>query len=90
MTTDIQLKEDAKPIKQTSRPVPIHFQKTVRQELEKLINKGEKADKTTENCFTSPAVITIKKDKSVKIALDSRKPNTKPVSKKQHCQAWKN
>ena len=35
----------------------------------------EKADKLTENCFISPAVIIIKKDKSVKIALDSRKPN---------------
>ena len=33
----------------------------------------EKADKTTENCFVSPAVITTKKDKSVKIALDSQK-----------------
>ena len=33
----------------------------------------EKADKTTGTCFISPAVITIKKDKSVKKALDSRK-----------------
>ena len=34
-------------------PVPIHFQKTVKQELEKLIEKGhlKKADKTTENCL---------------------------------------
>ena len=47
----------------------------MKKELEKLIEKGhlEKADKTTENCFVSPAVITIKKDQSVKIALDSRK-----------------
>ena len=62
-TIDIQLKEDVKPIQQKGRPVPIHFQKTVREELEKLISKGylEKADKTTENCFISPAVITIKK-----------------------------
>ena len=74
LTIDIQLKKDIKPIQQKGRPVPIHFQKNVREELEKLIKSGhiEKADETTENCFISPAVITIKKDKSVKIALDSR------------------
>ena len=33
----------------------------------------EKANNIDENCFVSPAVITVKKDKSVKIALDSRK-----------------
>ena len=32
----------------------------------------EKTDKTTENCFISPAVKTIKKDELVKIALDSK------------------
>ena len=69
LTIDIQLKKDAKPIQQKGRPVPIHFQKRVRRELEKLIKSGhlEKADETTENCFTSPAVITIKKDKSSKL-----------------------
>ena len=35
----------------------------------------EKAINIDKNCFVSPAVITVKKDKSVKIALDSRKPN---------------
>ena len=75
LTIDIQLQKDAKPVQQKRRPVPILFQKIVEKELEKLIKRGhlEKADKTTENCFVSPAVITIKKDKSVKIALDSRK-----------------
>ena len=64
--------------------MPIHFQKTVKHELQKLIEKGhsEKADKTTENCFIAPAVITIKKDKSVKIALDSRKLNEACVKRK--------
>ena len=56
----------------------------MKKELEKLIEKGhlEKADKTTENCFVSPAVITIKKDKSVKIALDSRKLNESCIKRK--------
>ena len=84
LTIDIQLKKDAKPIQQKGRPVPIHFQKIVKKELEKLIEKGhlEKADKTTENSFVSPAVITIKKDKSVKIALDSRKLNESCIKRK--------
>ena len=73
LTIDIQLKKDAKLIQQNRKPM--HFQKMVRKKLEKFIEKRlfEKADKTRENCFISPAVITIKKDKSVKIALDSRK-----------------
>ena len=63
LTIDIQLKKDVKPIQQKGRPVHIHFQKSVRGELEKPIESGhlEKADKTAENCFISPAVITIKK-----------------------------
>ena len=74
LTIDIQLKKDTKPIQQKGRPVPIHFQKTVKHEQENLIEKRhlEKGDKTTENCLISPAVITIKTDKSLKIALDSR------------------
>ena len=77
LAIDIQLKKETKPIQQKGRPVPIHFQKTIKKELEKLIESGhlEKADITTENCFESPVVITMKKDKSVKIALDSRKLN---------------
>ena len=84
LTIDIQLKKDVKPIQQKGQPVPIPFQKNVRKELEKLIDSGhlEKADNTTENCFISPAVITIKKDKSVKIALDSRKPNEACIKRK--------
>ena len=72
LTIDIQLKKDVKPIQQKGQPVLIHFQKSVREELETLIESGhlEKTDKTTGNCFISPAVITIKKDKSVKKALD--------------------
>ena len=64
--------------------MPIHFQKCVGHELEELIEKGhlEKADGTTENCFVSPAVITIKKDKSVKIALDYRKLNESCIKRK--------
>ena len=49
-----------------------------------MINTGHlrKATKIDENCFVSPAVITVKKDKSIKIALDSRKLNEITVKKK--------
>ena len=64
LTINIQLKKDVKPIQQKGQPVTVHFQKSVREELEKRIEKGhlEKADKTTENCFISPAVITVEKE----------------------------
>ena len=83
LTIDIQLKKDAKTVQQKGRPVPIHSQKIVKKVLEKLFEKGhlEKADKTTEICFVAPAVI-IKKDKSVKIALDSRKLNESCIKRK--------
>ena len=80
----IQLKEDAKLIQQKGRPIPIHLQQSVEKEIEKLIKQGhiEKANNIDENCFVSPAVITVKKDKSVKIALDSRKLNEITVKRK--------
>ena len=55
------------------------------QELKRLLKHGyvEKAREVTEDCFVSPAVITVKKDKSVKIALDSRKPIEKTIKKAQ-------
>ena len=70
-----QLKEDAKLIQQKGRPIPMHLPQSVEKEIEKLIKQGhiEKVNNINENCFVSPAVITVKKDKSVKIALDSRK-----------------
>ena len=86
LTIDIQLKKDTKPVQQKGRPpVPIHFHNSVRHGLVKLIKKGhlEKADGTTENCFVSPAVLTITKDKSVKIPLDSRTLNESCIKRKE-------
>ena len=47
------------------------------KEIETLTKQGhiEKANNNDENCSVSTAVITTKKDKSVKIALDTRKLN---------------
>ena len=84
LEVEIQLKEGAKSIQQKGRPIPIHLQQSVGKEIEKLKKQGhiEKAKDIGENCFVSPAVITIKKDKSVKIALDSRKLNEITVKRK--------
>ena len=81
---DIQLKPDAKLIQQKGRPIPIHLQPAVGKEIEKLMKNGhiEKATDIDKNCFVSPAVITVKRDKSVKIALDSRKLNEITVKRK--------
>ena len=74
---DIQLKEGLKLIQQKGRPIPIHLQPAVEKEIEKLKKQGhiEEAKNFYENCFVSPAVITIKIDKSDKLAMDSRKMN---------------
>ena len=78
------MKEDARLIQQKGRPIPIHLQQSVGKEINKLINQGhvEKANNIDENCFVSAAVITVKKDKSVKIALDSRKLNEITIKRK--------
>ena len=54
------------------------------QELKCLIKHGyvERATEITEDCFVSPAVITVKKDMSVKNAFESRKLNEITVKRK--------
>ena len=53
--------------------IPIHTQEQVAKKVKQLIDKGfpEREDKITEGCFVSPAVITVKIDESIKIALAS-------------------
>ena len=77
MEVDIQLKLDAKLMQQRGRPIPIHLQPAVGKETEKFKKNGyiERATNINENCFVGPAVITVKKDKKGKIALDSQKLN---------------
>ena len=84
----IQLKPGHYPVKQKARPVPLHLQEDVGKELEKLIRTGhlEKINNVDEDCFVSPVVITIKSDKSVKIALDSRKLNDSCIKMRPHMQ----
>ena len=54
--------------------MPIHLQTKVKIELEKLRNEGhiEKLTNCSDQFFISPIVITVKKDQSIKTALDSK------------------
>ena len=82
----IQLKPGHFPVKQKARQVPLHLQEDVGRELGKLIKSGhlEKIKDVDEDCFLSPVVITVKSDKSVKIALDSRKLNDSCIKMRPH------
>ena len=65
---NIKLKPGHYPVKQKARPIPLHLQRDVGRELEKLRKTGhlEKVKDVDEECFVSPVVITVKSDKSVK------------------------
>ena len=73
-------------MKQKARPIPLHLQEDVGRELEKLIKTGhlEKVNNVDEDCFVSPVVITVKNDKSVKIALDYGKLNDSCIKRRPH------
>ena len=68
------MKDNAKISQQKGRRIPIQLQDQVDKEIEKVLKDGldEKVDKIQDEVFIQPTVITVKKDKSVKIALDAR------------------
>ena len=62
------------PIQEKGRRIPIHIQDKVEKEIEKLLTEGHitKLDKCTSDCFIAPIVITVKKDDSIKLAMDAK------------------
>ena len=54
--------------------MPIHLQPKAKIDLKKLLNEGhiEKIANCFDQFFISPVVITVTKDQSIKIALDSK------------------
>ena len=72
-----QFFQDINPIQQKSRGIPIHLQKRVEVELNKLKDQKhiKKLDKYSDKQFISPKVIMFKKDQIVKLALESKKIN---------------
>ena len=70
----INLKNEARVSQQKGRRIPIQLQKAVDDEIKRLLKEGhiEKIDEIKDNVFIQPTVITVKKDRSVKKALDAR------------------
>ena len=66
--------EPLKPIQLKGRRVPLHLLDSVKSELYRLKSEGhiKKLENGDEDRFISPIVITCKKDKSIKLALDSK------------------
>ena len=69
--------ENLKPIQQKGRRMPINLQEKVDKEIHRLINEGHivKLQECSDKYFVSPIVITVKKDGSIKLALESRELN---------------
>ena len=65
------------PVQQKGRRVPVTLQEKVDKEIDKLLTQGhiEKLKECSDRYFVSPIVITVKKDGSVKLALESRELN---------------
>ena len=70
-----QFNRDFESVQQKCRRIPIHLQERIEVELNKLIDQKHiiKLDKCSDKQFISPIVITVKKDQTVKLALDSKK-----------------
>ena len=70
-------KENFKPTQHKGRRVSLHLLERVEKKLENLIEdkQTKRLEKCSDEYFINPVVITMKKDKSVKIALDSKELN---------------
>ena len=79
-------KQNHIPKQQKRRRVPLHLLEKVEIELDKLVQDKQiiKLEKRPEDLFVSPVVIIVKKEKSVKFALDSKK--LKKAIHKNKCQ----
>ena len=70
----IDMKEGTRVTQQKIRRIPIHLQEQVDKKINNLHQKGhiEKVNTIKNDVFCQPVVVTLKKDGSVKIALDAR------------------
>ena len=66
-----------KALQQRGRRIPIHIQEKVEHEIRSLIDQGHIIclEKCSDQQFISPIVITVKKDQSIKLAMDSKQIN---------------
>ena len=72
-----EFKGNCIPKQQKGRRIPLQLQNSVEKELEKLLKSGhiEKISEIKDDVFIQPTVITGKRDKTIKIALDAREMN---------------
>ena len=69
--------KEFKALQQRGRRIPIHIQEKVENETLSLIDQGHIIflDICSDHQFISPIVITVKKDQSIKLAMDSKQIN---------------
>ena len=79
-----RLHEGAVIKQQKGRRVPIQLQEAVKKEIKRLLQEGHivKVGEIKEDVFLQPTVITVKKDRRVKITLDARELNKNVVEDK--------
>ena len=79
-----RLHEGAVVKQQKGRRVPIQLQEPVKREIARLLPEGHlvKEGEIKEDVFLQPTVITVKKGRSVKRALDARKLNRNVIKDK--------
>ncbi len=77
----VEFKLDFTVEQQKRRRIPIHVQEAVEKELQRLIKEEHitKLEQVGENVFVSPAVVAVKGDGSVKIAMDAVRLNKQIV-----------
>ena len=70
-TIKIAFKENAKIIQQKWRRVPLQLQEAVEQEIDELLADGhiQRVERFNDKVFIQPVVITVKRDKSVKMSF---------------------
>ena len=78
------MKPDHKLVQQKGRRIPIHLPKVVTKELRRLIDAGHltRVNDIKQDSFISPTVVTVKKDNSVKLAMDARILNDNTIKRK--------
>ena len=69
--------ENMKVTQQKGRRIPLQIQEAIEKEIKNLLLEGhiEKVKDIKDDVFIQPTVVTVKKDHSVKVALDARELN---------------
>ena len=78
------LKQDISPYQHKGRRVPLHLTDNVDKEIRHLLDTNQiiNLEKCSNKVFISPVFITVKRDQSIKLALDSKLLND-AIKKKQ-------